>query len=269
MASRSNQYQSPDGKEVWKELENINRFGYGYSQIFSDWIDLALNSLLSLTENFDKPDFAERVKANKLEGIFNDRYMAIVRRYRENESRPQSERPIDYFTKAWNMAIVETREKQQDILGQIFTERVTFGEAGQFFTPTNVTDLMTRMSVEGATDGQTVLDPCCGSGRFLISASKVNPNLVFYGQDIDIRCAKMAALNLWLFDLNGVARCGDSLREEWHVAYEVARGGYVWEREPSAREERQESEPPKESEPESPKEIGSRNEGEGQMKLLL
>lgn len=78
LMARSNRYASDEGKSVWKELEKIHSWGYGYSTIFADFIDLALNSLLSLTANIGKPDFIERVKANTFDDEYNARYLNIV-----------------------------------------------------------------------------------------------------------------------------------------------------------------------------------------------
>lgn len=222
-------YGSENGKEVWKQLENIQRFGYSPSLIFSDWIDLALNSLLSLTVNVGRPDFKERLSQNNFDDQYNARYMEVVKKYKENRSRARDERPIDYFTAAWGMTIQQTQSKKQDILGQIFTEQITHGENGQFFTPSNVTDMMAQMIVGDKKDGETVLDPCCGSGRFLISAARQNPNCVFHGNDLDIRCARMTALNMWLFDLEARVTCGNALSGTWHVGWKIRRGGFIYE----------------------------------------
>jgi type I restriction-modification system DNA methylase subunit len=234
MAKRSRDYGAPDGKEVWKELEKISAWGYGYDRIFSDFLDLTLNSLLSLTENMGKPDLMERLKENRLDDEYNARYLEIVGRYKENKDRPHGQRPIDYFCNAWGVLQMETRQKQQDILGEIFTDRITYGEHGQFFTPAHVTDLIAKLVAgEAKNESETVHDPCCGSGRFLLSMAKQKPNSLLYGQDIDLRCVKMTALNLWMFDLDGIVKCGDSLHNKWSVAYEVRRGGYVYERLPT------------------------------------
>ncbi len=46
-------------------------------------------------------------------------------------------------------------------------------------------------------DGRrTVNDPCCGSGRMLLSAAKIQPSWQFVGQDVDLRCVRMTAINL-------------------------------------------------------------------------
>lgn len=257
MAKRSREYGALDGKAVWKELERIEGWGYEPSRIFSDFIDLTLNSLLSLTANIGKPDLIDRLKENRLDDEYNSRYLDIVGRYKENKDREQGKRPIDYFTRAWGLLQAETHQKQKDILGEIFTSRITYGEHGQFFSPDHVTDLMAHLVGEPATqeenpqeqpktEPERVHDPCCGSGRFLISMAKQNPNYILSGQDIDLRCCKMAALNFWMLGLEGVVRCGDSLMDKWSVAYEVRRGGFIYEHLAPAKvqsEARQPSEP--------------------------
>jgi hypothetical protein len=56
----SNGYDLHLGKETWKQLENIHRFGYSASTIFSDFLDVCLFSLLSLTENIQHENIMER-----------------------------------------------------------------------------------------------------------------------------------------------------------------------------------------------------------------
>jgi len=89
------------GKETWKELERIHRFGYSNSTIFSDFIDVCLFSLLSLTENMQYPDVIDRLKNNKLTGKYEDAYMKIVEKYKENKTAERGTRSADYFASAW------------------------------------------------------------------------------------------------------------------------------------------------------------------------
>jgi type I restriction-modification system DNA methylase subunit len=70
---------------------------------------------------------------------------------------------------------------------------------------------------EDREDPYTVLDPASGSGRLLVSAAKQIPDgvdAVFYGQDKDSTCAKMTALNLCFFNMDGYAILGDSLLQQ-------------------------------------------------------
>ena len=74
------------GKETWKQLENVHKFGYSNSTIFNDFVDVCLYSLLSLTDNMKFPDIVERLKENKLTGEYEAEYMKIVEKYKENKT---------------------------------------------------------------------------------------------------------------------------------------------------------------------------------------
>ncbi len=215
------------GKETWEQLEEIHRFGYSYATIFNDFIETCLLALLSLTDNMKHADLIERLQQNKLTGMYEDQYLQLVAKYKENKSQAQGKRPIDSITKAWGSLQKETQEYNQDVLGEIFMTQISRGEHGQFFTPVHVTDMMAQMT--GATQGETVSDPCVGSGRFFISMAKRKKDLHFTGVDISPTCAKMAALNMWLFDLNADIYHGDSLSMEMSHVWKIRKGGFLYE----------------------------------------
>lgn len=216
-----------NGKETWKQLEEIHRFGYSYSTIFTDFLDTCLYSLLSLTDNLKEKDIIERLTQNKLTGIYEDGYMQVVNKYKENEIRPQGQRPCDYFANAWGMLLKETKEYGHDILGEMYESQISLGEHGQFFTPVHITDMMTQMV--GAKDGETVCDPCCGSGRFFISMAKLKKDLHFTGVDLAPICVKMTALNMWLFDLNADIYHGNSVSTQMFQVWKIRKGGFLYE----------------------------------------
>ncbi len=218
-------YKKENGKEVWKELQKAMDYN-SRDRIFSDWLDLILNSLLAFTDNMSRKDLYEKFKENKLDGKYNERYLEIVEKYKSD--KPIGERPIDYLCNAWGLLVKETQEKQKDILGDIYMEMITFGEHGQFFTPEHITDFMAGM-VGIKDDKEKVNDSCCGSGRFLISSIKKNPNIKVYGGDLDERCAKMAAINMWLFNGNAEIRCADSLSGQVYKILNILKGGYIYE----------------------------------------
>lgn len=213
------------GQEAWLHLETIINRGHSRGVVFLDWLDLMLTSYLSLTDNLRRPKFTEKLKANKLDGEYEDRYMRIVERYKD--SKPRGERAIDLFAQAYGALTKEIGETQFDALGEIYEHMISYGEHGQFFTPTHVTHMMAEIA--GIKDGETVADPCCGSGRMLLSAAKVNPNAVFYGIDVDERCAKMCALNMVFFNLNGEVLWGDSLAMKFRTQWNIGRGGIIVE----------------------------------------
>ena len=92
-------------------------------------------------------------------------------------------------------------EPGTDVLGFLYLSLRHAGEkkvTGAYYTPTTVVRKTIR-SLEAAgkfRDGKTILDPCCGSGNFLIQFPKtVNPENI-YGRDIDAISVKLTRLNL-------------------------------------------------------------------------
>jgi len=219
-------YPIQTGKRTWKELEQIRNRGYSY--FFNDWLDLILNSLLSLTDNLIEIGISMDIQKAS-QGKYNDSYMEIVKKYQDHDkTRAVGERTIDHFQRAFGLLVQETLELKKDVLGEIYQAQITYGEHGQFFTPEHITEVMSEL-VGKDSDGETVMDPCCGSGRFILSRAKKNPDNYFIGQDIDERCCKMAAINMFIHDLNGEIRLGDSLTRKIHKIWKIRRGGFIYE----------------------------------------
>ena len=87
-------------------------------------------------------------------------------------------------------------ESQEDVLGFIYQSLLTEGErniTGQYYTNKEVVDYM----IGGKTlaDDETFLDPCCGSGAFLLGVSTNNPSNL-YGFDINPIAVMIASANL-------------------------------------------------------------------------
>lgn len=225
---RYNIAQLHSGKEIVKELENVTCLGYDMNRVFCDWMDSIIFSLLALTDNMKRDNLFEKLKENKLDGCYEDSYKEVVGRYEENLTREQGKRPIDFFVSAWGKLVAETKDKQKDILGDIFQCTVSFGEHGQFFTPHHLSNAMAQML--DIKKKETILDPCCGSGRFLIDSSKENRDVILHGIDIDSRCVRMATINMWLFDLNAIIRQGNSLSNNFSEEFRVGHGGYLFHR---------------------------------------
>ena len=77
---------------------------------------------------------------------------------------------------------------------------------GEFFTPQEVSELLTRMAVAGKTDVNKVYDPACGSGSLLLKAAKIlgkdNVRQGFFGQEINLTTYNLCRINMFLHDID-------------------------------------------------------------------
>ena len=77
---------------------------------------------------------------------------------------------------------------------------------GEYFTPQEVSELLTRIAVAGKTEINKVYDPACGSGSLLLKAAKIlgpeNIRQGFYGQEINITTYNLCRINMFLHDID-------------------------------------------------------------------
>ena len=96
-------------------------------------------------------------------------------------------------------------------------------KAGEFYTPQQVSQLLTRLTLVGKdyTDGMAVYDPAMGSGSLLLNFKKYVPNhdrITYYGQEINTSTYNLAKMNMILHNIdqaNRHLRNGDTLDEDW------------------------------------------------------
>ena len=94
---------------------------------------------------------------------------------------------------------------------------------GEFFTPADVSELLTRLGTVGKTEVNKVYDPACGSGSLLLKAEKVlgrdKVRNGFFGQEINITTYNLCRINMFLhdvgFDKFNIA-CEDTLTAPQH-----------------------------------------------------
>lgn len=98
---------------------------------------------------------------------------------------------------------------------------------GEYYTPQEVSELLTRLTVIGKVRVNKVYDPACGSGSLLLKFAKIlgkeNVRNGFYGQEINITTYNLCRINMFLHDINfddfDIAR-GDTLTDPQHDAFE-------------------------------------------------
>ncbi len=87
--------------------------------------------------------------------------------------------------------------KQRDVLGFIYQSLLLEGkksQSGSYYTPPNIVD---NIIDEYVKKDSKVLDPCCGTGQFLLAFADIikDPNNI-YGVDIDEIAVRIARINL-------------------------------------------------------------------------
>ncbi len=77
---------------------------------------------------------------------------------------------------------------------------------GEYFTPQEVSELLTRLTLVGKTEVNKVYDPACGSGSLLLKFAKIlgkeNIRNGFFGQEINITTFNLCRINMFLHDID-------------------------------------------------------------------
>ena len=94
---------------------------------------------------------------------------------------------------------------------------------GEFFTPAEVSELLTRLGTVGKTTINKVYDPACGSGSLLLKAEKILGKEAvrngFFGQEINITTYNLCRINMFLHDIGFDKfdiECEDTLTNPQH-----------------------------------------------------
>lgn len=91
---------------------------------------------------------------------------------------------------------IGTWDSDNDILGFIYQSLITEGEkniSGQYYTNRSIVEYI--LNGKALSENETFLDPCCGSGAFLMGVSTNNPSNL-YGFDINPIAVMIASANL-------------------------------------------------------------------------
>lgn len=94
---------------------------------------------------------------------------------------------------------------------------------GEYYTPQEVSELLTKLAINGRETVNKVYDPACGSGSLLLQSAKIlgDKRVIqgYYGQEINITTYNLCRINMFLhnipyekFDI----ACGDTLTDPQH-----------------------------------------------------
>lgn len=117
-------------------------------------------------------------------------------------------------------------DNNEDVIGFIYQSLLTEGErnlTGQYYTSRKIVEYMLKEKV--LSDGETFLDPCCGSGAFLLAVNTKTPSCLF-GFDINPIAVMIASTNLLVkyahYDFIPNIYCVDFLQNDlFKCSYEI------------------------------------------------
>lgn len=153
------------------------------------------------------------VNSNKLGGTVaqrNDRLVKLMNGIADMKLGDYKNNTIDAFGEAYEF-----------LMGMYASNAGKSG--GEYFTPQEVSELLTRLALGDRKQVNKVYDPACGSGSLLLKSTQIigkdNVRLGFYGQEINITTYNLCRINMFLHDIDydkfDIGH-GDTLTEPLH-----------------------------------------------------
>ena len=183
-----------------------------------------MNEFEKIFEKLAKTDDASIIWTNWLDWVIDSNL--IINHNRQLNFKGNEQAYFELYC-AWldivNHELETTDKPYYDYLGvfyeDIIQSKYKAGDRGQFFTPQEVSKLISGINI--TSDGGMINDCACGSGRLLLDARANNPTAILIGQDLDPVACKMAVLNLYVSGARGSIIRQDTLTLEFFEAYRV------------------------------------------------
>lgn len=171
--------------------------------------DENLNETLEAVFNGIENSAKGTVSENDMAGLFDD--------FDVNSNKlgatvaKRNEKLVKLINGVASMNLGNVKDHDIDAFGDAYEYLMTMyasnagKSGGEFFTPADVSELLTRLGTVGKTAVNKVYDPACGSGSLLLKAEKVlGKDAVrngFYGQEINITTYNLCRINMFLHDI--------------------------------------------------------------------
>lgn len=149
----------------------------------------------------------------------------------QNSRSPERRLPTGYtddemqlFDKAYTSFVKVMSELIEkygwyDYLGEYYEEYILAGSKasskGQFYTPRQISRLLSELVGGNDVPLAEAYDPACGSARNLCEYHSKHPEVRCTGEDLDESACKMAVVNFSCHKVNGVVHWMDALTREY------------------------------------------------------
>lgn len=146
---------------------------------------------------------------NDFKGLFDD-FDVNSNKLGYNVTK-RNEKLVKLLNGAQKMNLGNIKNHASDTFGDAYEYLMTMyasnagKSGGEFFTPGDVSVLLTKLGTVGKTEINKVYDPCCGSGSLLLKAEKVLGKKAirngFFGQEINVTTYNLCRINMFLHDI--------------------------------------------------------------------
>ena len=162
-----------------------------------------------------------------LKGLFDD--LDVNSNRLGNSVMQRNEKLVKLLDAVGDLPLGNFGEHTIDLFGDAYEYLMTMyassagKSGGEFYTPQEVSELLTRITVVGKTHVNKVYDPACGSGSLLLKFGQVlgqgGVRKGYFGQEINLSTYNLCRINMFLHGINysdfDIA-LGDTLTEPKH-----------------------------------------------------
>lgn len=213
-------------EEIREDL--ISELKYEYSYIIEP--ELTFTALITAIHNgeFQLEDLAQGFRnIEQSSELFENLFEDVDLYSRKLGSTPQKQNQMV----ATIMKELEDLDlsHQGDVLGDAYEYLIgqfakdSGKKAGEFYTPQEVSELMTRIVIDGKENqkGFTIYDPTMGSGSLMLNAKKYSneaETVEYFGQELNTSTYNLARMNMILHGVdiaNQHLQNGDTLDADW------------------------------------------------------
>ena len=167
------------------------------------------------------------ISENSFAGLFDD--FDVNSNKLGSTVAKRNERLVKLLDGVASMNLGSLKNHEIDAFGDAYEYLMTMyasnagKSGGEFFTPSDVSELLTRLGTVGKTKINKVYDPACGSGSLLLKDVKIlGKDAVtngFYGQEINVTTFNLCRINMFLHDIGFDKfdiECEDTLTNPQH-----------------------------------------------------
>lgn len=216
-------YATDDSEELLEDIKESYRYTIDPELTYTKIAEAANNNAFqreTLQKAFNSVEQSDSIFANMFADI--DLYSNRLGMGEQKQSAIIAE-----LIKTINEADLLNHEG--DVLGDAYEIMIgkfaseTGKKAGEFYTPQEVSQILTRISIQGQENKQGLLvyDAAMGSGSLLLNAKKYSnkPDYIHYfGQELNTTTFNLARMNMFLHDVapeNQTLRNADTLDADW------------------------------------------------------